>query len=274
MFDSYLYVAKRDGTFAAGIGKCTIYGSDNPVFLFTTLRILMVKSGAARWRVGSRVLELGAGDIVFVNNAEPRQFVAVDDAPFEADVFALSPALLSMETSLFSLFYGGIASPIIKTDSQIGKKVAQILNTVREMAEENGDFRGAMIHLLLSAACLIKTNFEGSEQTFSISSASAVAKAVALISEDLPQISDVSDLAKRLGLTREHLSVIFKHFVGTTPAVYLRRARLERVIYMLKREDINVLDAAICCGFSSSSGFYRSFQSEFGVSPKHFLKKQ
>ena len=272
MFDNYLYVAKRGGVFAAGIGKCKIEGSDNPFFLFTTLRILRVTHGSAKWRVGAKLLELHTGDIVFVNNAEPRRFVCVEDAPFEADVFALSPALLSMETSLFSLFYGGITSPIVKGGSQIGKKVSQILDTVQDLSKESGDFSDTAVHLLLSAACLIKTEFKATEKSVSVSSAYAVARAIALISEELESIEDVSDVARRVGLSREHFSVLFVKLAGTTPALYLRRARLERVIYILKCENVNILDAALACGFSSSSGFYRAFSSEFGISPRELLK--
>lgn len=276
-FDRYLYVATRKGAFAAGVGQCRITSSQNPVFLFTTLRILRVNRGSGKWKVGAKLLTIRTGDIVFVNNAEPRQFVAIDDAPLEADVFAISPAILDMEPTLISLFYGGFKAPIIRSDSEIGKSVARILDTVKDQATNEADLSGATVHLLLGAACLIKHaishQLPTAHEALPPACAVAIARSIAMISERLEEISDVSVLAREVGISRSHFTVLFKQFTGTTPALYLRRARLERVIYLLKCENVNVLDAALACGFTSSSGFYRAFTSEFGVSPKEFLRQ-
>ena len=276
-FDRYTYVAKRNGVFAAGIGSCRITSSQNPVFLFTTLRILRVNQGSGEWRVGAKVLKIQAGDIVFVNNAEPRQFVSIDDAPLEADVFAISPAILAMEPTLIALFYGGVRTPIVKSDSEIGKSVVCILDTVKAQLPNEADQSNAIVHLLLGAACLIKHAISlqqpVADASLPATCAIAVAQAIAMISNRLEELADVSEIAQKVGISRSHFTVLFKQFTGTTPALYLRRARLERVIYLLKCENVNVLDAALTCGFSSSSGFYRAFTSEFGVSPKEFLRQ-
>ena len=276
-FDRYKYVAKRNGAFAVGIGSCKITSSQNPVFLFTTLRILRVNQGKGEWRVGAKVLKLQAGDIVFVNNAEPRQFVSIDDAPLAADVFAISPAILAMEPTLISLFYGGFKTPVIQSDSEIGRSVSGILDTVKEQIPNDADRSNAIVHLLLGAACLIKHELSrqlpATHTPLTPNGAVAVAQAIAMIADRSDEIADVSELAHEVGISRSHFSVLFKQFTGTTPALYLRRARLERVIYLLKCENMNVLDAALACGFASSSGFYRAFTSEFGVSPKEFLRQ-
>ena len=276
-FDRYTYVAKRNGSFAAGIGSCRITSSQNPVFLFTTLRILRVNRGSGEWRVGSKVLKIQTGDIVFVNNAEPRQFVSIDSAPLEADVFAISPAILAMEPTLLSLFYGGVKTPIVKSDSEIGRSVSCILDTVKAQTPGEEDRSNATVHLLLGAACLIKHAISLQEPAkyaaLPANGAVAVAQAIAMMANRLEELADVSELAHEVGISRSHFSVLFKQFTGTTPALYLRRARLERVIYLLKCENVNVLDAALACGFASSSGFYRAFTSEFGVSPKEFLRQ-
>ncbi len=227
--------------------------------------------------MGAKVLKIQTGDIVFVNNAEPRQFMSIDDAPLEADIFALSPAILALEPTLISFFYSGVKTPIVKSDSEIGRSVACILDTVKARASSEEDLSNATVHLLLGAACLIKHSISLQEPAkyavLPANGAVAVAQAVAKIADRLEELSDVSELAHEVGISRSHFSVLFKQFTGTTPALYLRRARLERVIYLLKCENVNVLDAALACGFSSSSGFYRAFTSEFGVSPKEFLRQ-
>ena len=277
MFDNYLRVIKRADEFALGIGKCRIETADNPIFLFTTLRILRITSGSGIWRVGARELHIKKGDIVFVNNVEPRQFIKIFDSPIEADVFALSPSLLSLETSLFSLFYGDIPTPVIDNCSELGKTADMLLTNILELSlKENKDISASAIHLILSAACLIKArigdNSNEPRKARSKDGAYLIARAIAIISKELADIEDVSDIAKRVGLCREHFTVLFKRYAGTPPALYLRRARLERTIYLLKSEGVSVLDAALASGFSSSSGFYRAFGAEFKDSPRSFLK--
>ena len=101
-----------------------------------------------------------------------------------------------------------------------------------------------------------------------------VSKALSYISDHLSEDLSIKALARTFGLSREYFTVIFKRYTGTSPATYIKRARIDRVIYLLKTEKINILDAALESGFGSSSGFYKAFSSVCGMSPMAFLDSQ
>lgn len=68
-----------------------------------------------------------------------------------------------------------------------------------------------------------------------------------------------------------HFHRIFRALVGETPTQFIKRLRLERAIVMLSHSPKKSLtDAALACGFSSSSDFSRSFKQRYGVPPSAF----
>lgn len=77
---------------------------------------------------------------------------------------------------------------------------------------------------------------------------------------------DVSDLARASGLSRTALNDLFRDHAQESPAVFLRRARVEHVCGLLA-SGIRPLDAAAASGFGSSSAFHQQFTSQTGMTP-------
>lgn len=68
-----------------------------------------------------------------------------------------------------------------------------------------------------------------------------------------------------------HFHRIFRALVGETPTQFIKRLRLERVIVMLSHNPRkSITEAALACGFSSSSDFSRCFKQRYGVPPSGF----
>jgi transcriptional regulator GlxA family with amidase domain len=77
-------------------------------------------------------------------------------------------------------------------------------------------------------------------------------------------------IAREVGLSERQLFRLFAT-VGTTPAVWLRKLRLERCRADLLSPScahLSVTDVASRWGFVDSSVFSRGFRQEFGVSPR------
>jgi AraC family transcriptional regulator len=63
--------------------------------------------------------------------------------------------------------------------------------------------------------------------------------------------------------------------VGETLGDYIQRARLEKSANMLlNRPGDNILEIALCCGFSSAAIFSRAFKAHFGTSPSQFRRQE
>lgn len=91
------------------------------------------------------------------------------------------------------------------------------------------------------------------------------ALAEALAATDAERL-DIGALAKRLGLSREHLHRLFRRVVGLTPGEYSRCARMHAARRLL-REGATLADAAQASGFTDQAHFSRWFRRIFGVTP-------
>jgi AraC family transcriptional regulator len=81
----------------------------------------------------------------------------------------------------------------------------------------------------------------------------------------------LQDLARVAMLSPFHFHRIFQALVGSTPADFVRRLRLEKALTLMSRPRAPSLTAiALSCGFTSSSDFSRCFKRRFGVAPSSF----
>jgi AraC family transcriptional regulator len=79
------------------------------------------------------------------------------------------------------------------------------------------------------------------------------------------------DLSRAARLSPFHFHRVFQALVGTTPAEFVKRLRLEMALGLMARSRARSLTSvALDCGFSSSSDFSRCFKQRFGVPPSAF----
>jgi AraC family transcriptional regulator len=79
------------------------------------------------------------------------------------------------------------------------------------------------------------------------------------------------DLARVAMLSPFHFHRVFQALIGSTPADFVQRLRLEKALGLLSHPRPPSLTAiAMACGFSSPSDFSRCFKRRFGVPPSAF----
>jgi AraC family transcriptional regulator len=79
------------------------------------------------------------------------------------------------------------------------------------------------------------------------------------------------DLSRVAMLSAFHFHRVFQALVGSTPADFVKRLRLEKALTLMSRTRSSSLTTiALECGFSSSSDFTRCFKQRFGVPPSSF----
>jgi AraC family transcriptional regulator, glycine betaine-responsive activator len=94
-----------------------------------------------------------------------------------------------------------------------------------------------------------------------------VRRAVELVPDLAAAGGTAAELATAVGVSRRHLEKRFARWLGTSPASYLRRARLERARNLLALTDLSILEVSVACGFSSASRFSTAYRQQFGCSP-------
>ena len=106
-----------------------------------------------------------------------------------------------------------------------------------------------------------------------LSSASRLGAAMSLVHEHGHDPNfNVTELARRLHCSREHLTRQFSQTVGVTPLDYLLHHRLRQAMQELRSDDDKLENLARRCGFSSANYLCRAFRRRFGVTPAVFRR--
>ena len=98
-----------------------------------------------------------------------------------------------------------------------------------------------------------------------------VNRAIDYITGNLDQPLRLEEVARAACFSPCHFHRIFRALMGETLAAFVKRARLERAVYLLSHRDgARLTEVALACGFASSSDFSRSFRAHYGVPPSEF----
>jgi AraC-like DNA-binding protein len=84
----------------------------------------------------------------------------------------------------------------------------------------------------------------------------------------------ISNLARRVGLSRTQLAERFRHFVGESPMAYLAQWRLKLGAEILQSTDNSVAEVAAAVGYGSEAAFNRAFRREFDCPPAQFRRNR
>ncbi len=82
----------------------------------------------------------------------------------------------------------------------------------------------------------------------------------------------VTELAKKISLSQTQLYRKIKALTSKTPSQFIRSIRLNKGKNLLENTDLNIAEIAYEVGFTDPNYFSRTFQQEFGVSPRDFRK--
>lgn len=84
------------------------------------------------------------------------------------------------------------------------------------------------------------------------------------------EVSSVGELARRVGVSREHLARVFRQQTGESPRACLEWIRLREACRLLKETTMSAKEVAGTLGFGAPSHFTRVFHRRFGMPPSRF----
>ncbi len=99
----------------------------------------------------------------------------------------------------------------------------------------------------------------------------AVKKCLKFINTRLFTELTLPEIAHECGMSKDHLSVLFKKYTGITIPQYIKKERLNASKELLK-SGMSISQAAYTVGFSTESYFIKCFKDEFGETPAFFAK--
>ena len=85
----------------------------------------------------------------------------------------------------------------------------------------------------------------------------------------------LDDISAVLGVSNEHACTIFKNSFGMRPTEYINKVRIQKSKEMLAEStSVSVAETAKSCGFNSSSYFVSKFKQLEGITPLEFRNLQ
>ena len=83
----------------------------------------------------------------------------------------------------------------------------------------------------------------------------------------------VERLAERAGMSSRHFARLFTQRLGTTPAAYVRRARVEEARRRIEGGSMRLKQVARHCGFADEQRLRRAFHKVLGVTPIEYRSR-
>lgn len=84
---------------------------------------------------------------------------------------------------------------------------------------------------------------------------------------------NIETLAKDLGISKSHLSKIFKEREKISIVNYITKTRINKSLELLKDRKLKIIEIAYTVGFHSLSNYYRCFKRQIHLTPNEFREK-
>ena len=83
----------------------------------------------------------------------------------------------------------------------------------------------------------------------------------------------VVDVASHVAVDRTYLFKLFCKYKGIAPSKYIRLVRISYAKELIDSRSANLADIPSLSGFQSNARFAEVFKSEYGITPKAYIKK-
>ncbi len=237
-----------------------------PLHLHTQLEILLVTSGTLDVTVDHQMKTLGQNEcaVIFPNQIHS----------FETGASGSTGILMICNLNFTGDFYSSLTkyhpqNPFIMAN-QLHRDIPYafhgLLDEFRE--DQNATVFQSFIQIILSRlvpVCVLEKN--------------DVAEALGLTSQIAQTIADsfteavsLDWLAKRLGISKYHLSHLFAKVMGTDFRDYVNSFRIDYALQLIRSTEKSMNEIAFTTGFESQRSFNRVFRKKFGVPPIHFRR--
>ena len=254
--------------------------SDTKPILFIYLKIIRVVRGSCVWMLAGRGFRLNAGDYLILNNIDSRALAEIDgDSPLIIEQAIFLPSSLPPRLGCIDFFYYDLDSRVVRPDAPYYRDIDECFRQLSREARGKQPLRDNLIYAELIRLTSLLSRSLG--LTARATRAGEVGRS-RTISEIMLYITQhysdselgLDTLSHLFGFTKARLAAEFKRFSGISISRYIALNRVQNVILRLRTQDENILDAALECGFGSSSGFYKTFHEITGKTPSEFVKSE
>ena len=254
------------------------------------LEINYVERGTGRYLIENREFPMRPGDIFIINNLE--YHMAATNGDLSLVVMVFEPSILysvQNECRYMEPFYQyfGHVSSCISADNPAHQELVRTIQTIdREWAARKKGYQ-MVIHssLMYLAAMLYRYHNAANSSIEGIPSAEGIPSmdgiqfhkpyqrirpAIEYINSHFKEEITLEQVAKAACLSKSYITSAFKKVMNRTIFEYVDYVRISYACILLTSGGMSVTEAAMECGYSSSSYFTRVFKKVMGVAPKEY----
>jgi AraC-like DNA-binding protein len=231
--------------------------------------LCLVLQGGKQVTIGEQTHAFGPGECLLVSHDLP-VCSSITKAPYLALVF-------SIDITTIRELYGNVAESGLDSEHAGAAQTHQanplLLDALRRylaLADSPTDAKvlGPLISKEIHYRLLVAP-FGGMLRSLvrHDSNASAIARAIGHIRDDIRSPIAIPDLARRVGMSASSFHKHFKVITSTTPLQYQKEIRLLEARRLLATGGASVTAVAFDVGYESPSQFSREYARKFGVSP-------
>jgi AraC-like DNA-binding protein len=226
-------------------------------------------SGNGAYLVEGITYPLEPGDIMILRAAESHRLTISPSAPYERIAIHFSPTILENVDPSLSLLRPFLDRPLGQQNHYSAKdpRYAHLTSIFKDFTFENiPDVRLNLIGRLLLFLTALNGVFEGPD-SICIQDNSLSGQVVRYVNSQLFTSLSLQSVADHFYRSRSQISRIFHQATGSSFWEYVSIKRLLAARAMIQRGE-KASQAALVCGFSDYSVFYRAYKNHFGHSPK------
>ncbi len=249
------------------------------------LELFVCLAGRGTFRMGERVLDFAAGDIIVVDNLKLHGVASYRGQDRLVGVITFMPELVSnplsypCDSSYLLPFYSRPAKldPAVRTTDRASADVHSALgNMLRCYLDDSTALplrQAACKVYLLQVLYLLSVHFgmgdpQAADYDSSRRESFQFGRLYEYLQENYAERITVSRAAAMLGLSDFQFMKFFRKATGTTFVTYLTRLRLAHAHRLLLETDHSIATIAADVGFSDQSYFDRRFRHHYKQSPR------
>ncbi|MGH9672066.1 MAG: helix-turn-helix domain-containing protein [Bryobacteraceae bacterium] len=248
------------------------------------LELFIPLEGKGRFRMGERVVDFSAGDVIVVDVKSLHGIAEFSGNDPRALVISFLPELictlgsLDCDSQYLIPFYCQLdtVEPVLRHSDRLGSPVhtavRKLVNCYFSAAGGQHVEAGCKVYLL-EVLYFLSLHFGFSQQ------AQAMVREQRRLVERLGKLHDwlrdhyaerisVADAAYICAMSETQFMKLFKKATGSTFVRYLTRLRLTQAARLLRDTDLSIGEIAGQAGFSDQSYFDRKFKDHFHATPK------
>ena len=174
-------------------------------------------------------------------------------------------------------------TPLVDLSSDTGRTLFQLAHTIVSGMYEEGCLKRSPKAMALLTEATLRLVFEnvphhlsgGLDQRPPDITPRHIQRAIEYMHANLHLSLTMIDIAEAIGVSERSLQLGFRRFRETTPAMYLRRIRLDAVHaeLCLRENQLPVHEVALKWGFAHMGRFAAQYRATFGIYPSQTVKR-